>query len=355
MLLELKHIKRVRKRLADGSIKLFYYHQKTGRRINGEPGTVEFQTSYEEASKRAREEAELFKHIVAEYFGSVAFERLGDRTKRDYRGHRKHIDHEWSDTPIGIIADKRIRREFKQWHGALVRKLGARQADLVMATTSRILSFAVDASVIERNHMLGIEKAYRSDRSDAIWTLEDVGAFMEVANRPMKLALIMALHLGRRQGDLIRIAWGDYDGECIAVANRKGGRKIKFKARCTEMLRATLDAAKRGLGRIPHKDELILTTVEGAPWVESHFSTKFSATKNRAGLTHLHFHDLRGTSITVLAENGCTNSQIASITGHSMKHIEKIIDTYMARTRQLNDEAVAKLEKSWIASVGSIE
>ena len=57
---------------------------------------------------------------------------------------------------------------------------------------------------------------------------------------------------------------------------------------------------------------------------------KLSATKSCAGLTHPHFHDLRGTAITVLAENECTNAQIASITGHSMKHIEKIIDTYMA-------------------------
>jgi hypothetical protein len=156
-------------------------------------------------------------------------------------------------------------------------------------------------------------------------------------------------------GDLIRIPWGDYDGERISVTNRKGGRKIRFSARCTRMLRETLDAAKLALGRIPHKDEPILTTVTGHPWVESHFSTKFSAAKNRAGLAHLHFHDLRGTAITVLAENGCTNSEIASITGHSLKHIEKIIDTYMARTRQLNDEAVAKLERSWIASVGAIE
>jgi integrase len=280
---------------------------------------------------------------------------VADRTKSDYRRHRKHIDAEWVEAPIAIIADKRIRRHFKQWQADLLARLGARQADLVMSTMSRILSFAADAAIIEQNHMLGIEKAYRSDRSDAIWTIEDVEACMKVASRPMKLALIMALHLGRREGDLIRITWGDYDGERIAVTNRKGGRKIRFKARCTAMLQATLDAAKLALGRIPHKDEPILTTITGQPWIESHFSTKFSAAKNSASLSHLHFHDLRGTAITVLAENGCTNSEIASITGHSMKHIEKIIDTYMARTRQLNDEAVAKLERSWIASVGAID
>jgi integrase len=213
---------------------------------------------------------------------------VADRTKSDYRGHRKHIDAEWANAPIVIVADKRIRRYFKRRQADLLTKLGARQTDLVMATLSRILSFAADAAIIEQNHMLGIEKAYRSDRSDAIWTIEDVEACMKVANRPMKLALIMALHLGRREGDLIRISWGDYDGERIAVTNRKGGRKIRFKARCTATLCATLDAAKLALGRIPHKDELILTTITGQLWVESHFSTKFSAAKNRAGLSHLH-------------------------------------------------------------------
>lgn len=356
MRLDLPYVKRIKARLADGSVKFYYYHKKTGRKIEGVPGTLEFHTSYEEAAKRAKQEAELFSHVIVEYFGSVSFtKKLSDRTRRDYLGHRKHIEAAWADTPIRILEDKRVKRNFMQWHADLVGRMGARQADLVLATTSRILSFAVQASILSQNHVLGLEKAYKADRSDAIWTVEDVSGFMKEANRPMKMALIMALHLGRREGDLIRITWGDYDGERIAVTNRKGGRKVRFPAKCTQMLRDTLDAAKRALGRIPHKDEPILTTITGQPWVESHFSTKFSATKNRAGLTHLHFHDLRGTAITVLAEHGSTNAQIASITGHSMKHIEKIIDTYMARTRSLNDEAVEKLERSWIASIGAIE
>lgn len=351
----LKHVHKVAKKQADGTVRYHYYHRLTRQRIEGEPGTLEFMASLEVASKRAKAERELFVDLVAEYFGSQEFEGLGDRTRRDYRKFRKHIEDEWHDLPLVVLGDKLIRRDLKKWHTRLVQALGARQADLVVATMSRIVSYGVDASVFSTNHLIGLNKAYKADRSDAIWTLEDVSACMEVANRPMKLALILALHLGRRAGDLIRIAWGDYDGECIAVMNRKGGRKIRFKARCTVMLRETLDAAKLALGRVPHKDEPILKTVEGQAWVESHFSTKFSATKNRAGLTHLHFHDLRGTAITVLAENGCTNAEIAAISGHSMKHIEKIIDTYMARTRALNDAAVAKLEKSWIASVGAID
>jgi integrase len=355
MQVRLRHVNTVRKKLSDGTVRTFYYHRLTKKRIEGEPGTLEFQISYDAAASRAKVDAEMFVDAVAEYFGSQEFDGLGERTKADYRKFRKVIEDAWPDLPLAVLGDKLIRRDLKKWHTQLVKEKGPRQADLVLATMSRIVSFAVDSSLIAQNHIIGIARAYKADRSDAIWTLEDVSAFMEVAHRQMKLALILALHLGRRQGDLIQLTWSDYDGERIAVTNRKGGRKSKFKARCTETLRATLDAAKRALGRIPHKDERILTTVEGGEWVESHFSTKFSATKNRAGLTHLHFHDLRGTAITVLAESGCTNSEIASITGHSMKHIEKIIDTYMARTRKLNDEAVAKLERSWIASVGAIE
>ena len=351
----LKHVNRVRKKLADGTVRFHYYHRLTGRRIEGEPGTVAFQISYEQAAKRAAVLKEVFADIIAEYFASQEFAGLTERTQRDYRKFRAFIEDQWSDLPIAALDDKGVRRDVKKWHSALVASKGARQADLILATMSRVVSYAVDSSIVGQNHLTGIAKAYKADRSDAIWTIEDVTACMDVANRPMKLALILALHLGRRAGDLITLTWADYDGEHIAVTNRKGGRKIKFKARCTQMLRETLDAAKRALSRIPHKDEPILTTVEGLPWVESHFSTKFSATKNRAGLTHLHFHDLRGTAITVLAENGCTNAEIAAISGHSMKHIEKIIDTYMARTRALNDAAVAKLEKSWIASVGAIE
>lgn len=95
-----------------------------------------------------------------------------------------------------------------------------------------------------------------------------------------------------------------------------------------------------------------MTTETGKPWVEKHFTTKFGIEKNAAGLTDLHFHDLRGTAITVLAENDCTTAMIASISGHDLKHVEDILQKYMARIRALNDAATRKLEKSWIASVG---
>jgi integrase len=60
----------------------------------------------------------------------------------------------------------------------------------------------------------------------------------------------------------------------------------------------------------------------------------------------LHFHDLRGTAITLLSEAGCTPQQIATITGHSLKTVHRILERYLARTRGLAEQAIFNFENS---------
>jgi integrase len=346
----------VKVRLASGEVKTYLYHRKTGKRLTGAPGTREFQASYDEAGGRDIVVEANFASLLARYYGSPEFSSLKERTRADYRKHRKIIEAQWADTPLKLFDDRRMRGDLKEWQQALIAKHKERQADLVLATMRRILSYGVDCSLLAHNHAIGLRMAYTADRSDAIWTAHDIAAFMLVAGSQMKLALILALHLGRREADLLALQWSDYDPKAgtIMVTDQKRGRKKRFPAKCTATLRAALDAARAARG-ITYIGGHILTTAKGQPWASNHFSTKFSATKNKAGLNHLHFHDLRGTAVTVLAENGASNAQIASITGHSMKTVERILDVYMARTAALNESAVAKMEESWIAQIGVIE
>jgi hypothetical protein len=58
----------------------------------------------------------------------------------------------------------------------------------------------------------------------------------------------------------------------------------------------------------------------------------------------LHFHDLRGTTVTLLAESGCTLPEIVSITGHSLRTAQTIIEKYLKRTSKLAASAIAKFE-----------
>ena len=64
-----------------------------------------------------------------------------------------------------------------------------------------------------------------------------------------------------------------------------------------------------------------------------------------SSITDLHFHDLRGTAVTRLAEAECTNAEIASITGHAMRDVARILDRYLARTDKIALAAIAKLER----------
>jgi integrase len=60
----------------------------------------------------------------------------------------------------------------------------------------------------------------------------------------------------------------------------------------------------------------------------------------------LHFHDLRGTTVTLLSEAGCNEQQIATITGHALKTVHQILERYLARTKGLADQAIENFENS---------
>jgi integrase len=90
---------------------------------------------------------------------------------------------------------------------------------------------------------------------------------------------------------------------------------------------------------------LILTTPTGRAWTKRYFNEHWFEAEKAAGITDLRFHDLRGTAITMLAEAGCTVPEIASVTGHSFKHVTHILEVYLSRTRALADAAIVKLDR----------
>ena len=57
--------------------------------------------------------------------------------------------------------------------------------------------------------------------------------------------------------------------------------------------------------------------MRGKPWTSDGFRASWGKACKRAGIVGVTFHDLRGTAVTRLALVGCTEAQIATITGHS--------------------------------------
>jgi integrase len=103
-------------------------------------------------------------------------------------------------------------------------------------------------------------------------------------------------------------------------------------------LKTALDAAAK-------RSPIMLTTSDGKPWTPDGFRASWGKACKRAGVVGVTFHDLRGTAVTRLAIAGCTEPEIATITGHSLRSVRAITDThYLNRDPALAESAIRKLE-----------
>ena len=112
---------------------------------------------------------------------------------------------------------------------------------------------------------------------------------------------------------------------------------LLIRVPCTKALKSTLDAAYR-------RAAVILTTKTGRSYSKRYLAQQWEKTCKAAGIVDLHFHDIRDTTVTMLAEAGCTLPEIVSITGHTLRRAQDILDEYLARTSKLSESAIAKFE-----------
>jgi integrase len=346
------------KTLKDGTRKQYWYHRQTGRRLNSEPGSQEFLADYAAAEQSIPDRLAhtgTFNGLVREYTLSIEFENnLAPSTQTEYRRMLTKAEVIFGDMPIAALEDPQVKREFVDWREKVARESGHREADHRLSTISAMLTWAVDTGRLSANHLKGFKRLYHSDRSQIIWLPEHIEAFMKVAEIELQRALVLALHTGQREGDLLRLPWSAYDGKKILLRPGKSRRGQKrgplIEIPCTGALRRMLDSIERTA-------PLILSTKTGRSFKKRHFLHLWNKAMKKAGLetinvpdagdrVKLHFHDLRGTTVTLLSEAGCTPQQVATITGHSLITVHQILERYLARTSGLSEQAMLNFENS---------
>jgi len=247
------------------------------------------------------------------------------------------IEAAFGDMPLAALEDPRARGEFKKWRDQWADK--PRTADYAWMVLARTISWGKDRGRVRTNPCERGGRIYRSDRSEIVWTEADIGRFMAVAPDHLKVALLMGLWTGQRIGDLRTVTWSAYDGEFIRLKQSKTGRRVAIRVGAP--LKAVLDA-------LPRRAVTILTTEKGTSWTHFGFQSSWRKAVAEAGLGDLHFHDLRGSAVSRLAEAGCTEAEIASITGHALHEVGKMIDRYLKRSEKLAEAAILKLESRTI-------
>ena len=336
MRVRLKGINSVTKRLSDGRIATYWYAWKGGPRIQGQPGTPEFIASYNEACATKRPPSHgLLQRILDEYQASTDFIDLAERTRDDYVGKIKLIEANFGDLPLAALTDKRTRGIFLDWRDELA-KTSRRQANYAYTVLARVLSWALGRGKIDANPCERAGRLYSGTRADKIWTSDDEAAFLKSAPAHLHLPLMLAVWTGQREGDLLRLPWSAYDGTRIRLRQSKGGRRVTIPVGAP--LKALLD-------QIAKVSTIILTNQRKRPWTEDGFRSSWRKACIAAGIIDRTFHDLRGTAVTRLAIAGCTEAEIATITGHSLADVRTILDAhYLHRDPALAESAIRKLE-----------
>jgi integrase len=92
-----------------------------------------------------------------------------------------------------------------------------------------------------------------------------------------------------------------------------------------------------------------LASTDKRPWTPDGFRASWRKACQKAGIADVTFNDLRGTAVTRLALVGCSEPEIASITGHSLRDARSILDAhYLHRDYELARTAINKLEMRYV-------
>ena len=316
---------------------VYYYHRATRTKLPGEYASPEFMLALEKANATSEEVATegTLAALIRLYKQSEEWRKLAPSTRSNYATNLKAVTAKFGKVPIDLLVAKGFRRDVLRWRDDLGRE-APRAANAKVTILCTILNWAERRGEIDGNSLKDVSRTYKANRADIIWEASDIAAFNEKAMPALQKAVLLASETGQRSGDLLKMRWADYDGKAIRIRQGKTGRSVYIPV--TEALKTMLDGQQR-------RGSIILTNSKGRAWTADNFKRSFRAARSRAKLDHLHFHDLRGTTVTRLAEAGCTVPEIAAITGHSISRCQKIIDTYMKRTDDLAEAAIAKLEQ----------
>jgi integrase len=306
---------------------------KASFRLPGEIGSREFMEAYEGRLKAVQSKAPLLQQatpgsvdaLITEWRKSARWQALSPKSQKNYLTYLARISALWGGMPARHTLTSRVVRT---WHDSLADHPAS--ANQAIATLRALLSFGVERGFVDKNTALGVPKLKTGTWEP--WTPEQITAMRKTPHEALRRALLLALYTGQRLSDILAMRAEDITGTSIRVTQKKTGKGLLIP------LHRELKEALRDLPPGP-----IVRQKNGKSWEQRAFSRLWkNETDHLVGKDAVVFHGLRKNATINLIEAGCTEREVASITGMSMQ----IISHYALRVNQtkLAEEAIRKLE-----------
>jgi integrase len=309
-------VKQVRKRLATGRVRVYWYHRATGERVTAEPGSAAAMVEVMDLDRKAEKLTPKARKTLADlwklYRESPDFRRLKPRTQQDYDAVRSWIGPAATHVIPATMTQAQILKLRDKAYG----EKGRRFSTYVVQVVRLVLGWGKERGWLGRheNPARGV-KAIKKPKGEAhlnrAWTNAEVRNWFANAPAHHMLPVGLGLFAAMRQGDMIRVTPSAYDGEKIGW--RAGKNDEWCEAPATGFLKLLLDAAPKG--------ERLCLNARGEPWAhEGSFRSSFYAVvrdmQDRGllgkGVT---FHGLRHTVGAAARDGGASDFRVAAAIG----------------------------------------
>ena len=292
----------------------FYFRRRGSESapLPGLPWSPQFMAAYEAALAgqppqigSSRVKPGTFRALAVSYFGSVAFRTMKPSTQSVYRNAIERLCGEHGDK--GVLT---LQREH------VVKLMAAKaekpeSANLLRKVLRAMMHHAVEIGLRTDDPTRDVRAIRVKSDGFHSWTEGEITQFEEhhpVGLRP-RLALALLLYTGQRRSDVVRMGRQHIDKNAAIHV-----RQVKTGAELTIPVHAALGAI---IAETPGDHLTFLTTQFGKPFSAAGFGNWFRAQCDLAGLPECTAHGLRKAAARRLAEAGCTEHEIAAITGHA--------------------------------------
>lgn len=277
--------------------------------LPGKPGSPEFAEAYDAAAGgklvigESRTKAGTINALAVTFYESAEWTQFSNETQRTYRQRIEQIRKAYGDLLVlGLKPDHIMTMRDKRRETPV-------SANNMVKTLHMLMGFAVLRNLRQNNPAANIKPLKVKGDGWHTWTEAEVVQFE--ARWPVgtnqRLAMDLLVYTGQRSADVRQMGRQHVSGRMIRVKQQKTGADLWIP------IHTRLAAS---LAVVPGNQMLFIVTNKGTGYTAKSFGDWFKDACIAAGLPHCSAHGLRKTAATRLADAGCTEAQIQSITGH---------------------------------------
>lgn len=308
-----------------GRLRWRFRHKGRTVQLPHEPGHPEFEAAYSAAAAGlpkpkpatvVRLNAPAPRSLRACFVAlqrTAEWKRLSETSRRDQRRVAERFltrpvvtgePDTWGDMPIADLRRIHVKRDILSPMADT-----PHAADHVLRMLRKLVTVALDEEWIEIDptHRIRWRPETRGHRA---WKPDELVAFERrwpTGSTP-RLVYAMALCLGARRVDLVRLRWEDVTEGGVAFRQVKTGVDVSLDI---------LPALAREIAQTQRRGGTILVTKYGSPFSDKSLTGRFRDWCEMAGLSGCTLHGLRKTLGEALADGGATAKQIQAVLGHT--------------------------------------